>query len=71
MSNNTEKIYDVVFDDETSSNNKGFKETYSYCEKYIRTNNGTDTSYFKDYKNGTVSIINIETGDVIYSEIVK
>jgi len=60
------KTYNVVFNDETSSNDKGFKESYNYCMNYIKSNNGTNNSYFKDYKNGTVSIVCNETGETVY-----
>lgn len=60
------KTYNVVFNDETSSNDKGFREPYDYCMNYIKSNNGTNNSYFKDYKAGTVSIVCNETGETVY-----
>jgi hypothetical protein len=60
------KTYNVVFNDETSSNDKGFKESYNYCMNYIKSNNGTNNSYFKDYKVGTVSIVCNETGETVF-----
>ena len=48
--------YDVFFDSDTDSNNLGFNATLEYCENYIKMNNGTNHSYFADYKNGIVSI---------------
>lgn len=48
--------YDVFFDSDTDSNNLGFKSTLEYCENYIKANNGTNNSYFADYKGGIVSI---------------
>lgn len=60
--------YDVVFNNETNSNSKGFKSTFEDCERYITDNNRTLSSYFKDYKNGTVSIVCNETDETI-SEI--
>lgn len=48
--------YDVVFDSDTDSNSKGFNATLEYCENYIKMYNGTNESYFADYKGGTVSI---------------
>ncbi len=65
------KTYDVHFNNNTDSNNKGFKETKQYCKQYIRDYNGTDYSYFKDYKGGVVSIVCNETGETVYEEEVK
>ena len=62
--------YDVVFNDENNSNNKGFAIGLSEAKDYIKTYNGTRESYFKDYKGGTVSIVCNETGDLIYEEII-
>jgi hypothetical protein len=33
--------------------------------------NGTKESYFADYKNGFVQIVNNQTGNVVYSTKVK
>lgn len=60
------KTYNVVFNDETSSNDKGFEMSYDYCLNYIRENNGTNHSYFADYKKGTVSIVCNETGETVF-----
>jgi len=48
--------YDIFFDDDNNSNNKGFAETLEFCENYIKMHNDTSESYFADYKGGTVSI---------------
>jgi hypothetical protein len=63
--------YDVVFDDDNSSDRKGFAESLSYCKDYIQLHNGTNESYFEDYKGGTVSVICKQTGDNEYAETVK
>ena len=63
--------YDVVFDDDTSSNEKGFKSSFQDCLDYIEMNNGTNESYFEDYKGGIVSIVCNETGTTVYEEEVK
>ena len=65
------KTYDVVFNDDYRSNNKGWKETLKNCFDYINANNGTDDSYFSDYKGGVVSIVCNETDETIYEEYVK
>lgn len=65
------KTYDIYFNSETSSNNKGFKESLDYCKSYIKSNNGTNESYFADYKGGTVSIMCNETEEEVYSEFVR
>ena len=64
------EIFDVQFDDDDNTNCEGFRDTYGYCKKYIEDNNGTNWSYFEDYKGGTVSIMNNETGERVYWEIV-
>lgn len=65
------KTYDVYFSDATDSNNKGFNESFDYCKSYIESYNGTDESYFEDYKGGSVSIVCNETGEEVYSEDVR
>lgn len=66
-----ELTYDVHFNDSTDSNNKGFKDSYNDCLSYIKQNNGTNNSYFRDYKGGTVSIVCNQTGETVYEETVK
>lgn len=61
-----ELTYDVHFNDSENSNNKGFKLTFDEAKAYIEANNGTDESYFADYKGGTVSIVCNETGETVY-----
>lgn len=65
------KTYDVEFNDDASTNSKGWKESFDYCKDYIDANNGTNESYFADYKGGTVSIVCNETGEYVYEEDVK
>ena len=65
------RTYDVHFNDEYNSNNKGFEQSYEYCKDYIESWNGTDESYFEDYKGGTVSIVCNETGETVYEEVVR
>jgi len=63
--------YDVHFNDSEDSVSKGFEETLEYCKDYIDMNNGTNISYFEDFKGGTVSIVCNETGETVYEEEVK
>ena len=65
------KTYDVVFNDSEDSNSKGFKEPLDYCKRYIASYNGTNESYFEDYKGGTVQVVCNETGEVVYEEEVR
>ena len=65
------KTYDVHFNDATDSNSKGFNESFEYCKNYIETYNGTNESYFEDYKGGIVSIVCNETGEEVYSEDIR
>jgi len=69
--NNVMKTYDIYFNDSSDSNNKGFASTLDYCMDYINTYNGTDESFFADYKGGTVSIVCNETGEAVYEVCVK
>jgi hypothetical protein len=66
-----EYTYDVVFNDDTDSNSKGFNSGFDYCKDYIHMYNGTNESYFEDYKGGTVQIVCNETEEVVYEEEVK
>ena len=63
--------YDVFFNDNENSNNKGFSQTLEYCKNYIKAYNGTDESYFADYKGGIAQVICNETGEVAYEEEIK
>lgn len=65
------KTYDVEFNDDASTNSKGWHESFDYCKDYIDANNGTNESYFADYKGGVVSIVCNETGEYVYEEDVK
>lgn len=65
------KTYDIYFNDDYDTNNKGMKATLEECKDYIRYNNGTNHSYFADYKGGTVSIVCNETGETVYEEEVR
>nr|DAI50219.1 MAG TPA: hypothetical protein [Caudoviricetes sp.] len=60
--------YNVVFNDDNDSNDKGFEQTLDYCKNYIATYNGTNESYFADYKGGIVQIVCNETEEVVYEE---
>lgn len=63
--------YDVVFYDDENSNSKGFTIDLYSAIAYIQANNGSNFSYFADYKGGTVSIVCNETGETVYQEDVK
>jgi hypothetical protein len=59
---NTSHTFDVVFHDENNSNSKGFAASQEYCIDYITRYNGTNESYFQDYKGGYVQVVCNETG---------
>lgn len=61
-------VYDVVFNDDYNSNNKGINGTYEECMNWIEFCRNDKSTYFGDYKGGTVSIIDIETGEHVYTE---
>lgn len=64
------KTYDVIFNDETCSNEKGWHQTKNYCVEYVKSTNGTNESYFANYKGGVASVVCNETGEVVYEEII-
>ena len=63
--------YDVHFDDENNSNCKGWAISLAECKDYIDDYNGTNESYFADYKGGTVSIYCNELDETAYETEVK
>ena len=67
----THLTFDVVFNDDNSSNRKGWHETFEYCKNYIERYNGTDISYFADYKGGTVSIYCYEIDHAVLTWLCK
>jgi hypothetical protein len=67
----SKKTYDVYFNNDEHSNNKGFEYTLAEAKNYIKHYNGTNESYFKDYKGGLVQIIDNDTGNVVYSTKIK
>jgi hypothetical protein len=70
--NGQNKTYDIVFNDDNYSNSKGFEESLEFCKNYIKKYNGTNESYFADYKNnGLVQIYCNETGACVFTTSVK
>lgn len=63
--------FDIIFNNNESSDCKGFKATFEYCMDYISMHNGTNESYFADYKGGTVDVVCNETGEPYFSDSVK
>ena len=59
------ETFDVVFNDDEKSDRKGWRATFEECKDYIETYNGTNESYFEDYKGGVVSIVSNTTNDII------
>ena len=67
----TNCTYDVHFDDENNSNCKGWAISLAECKDYIDSYNGTNESYFADYKDGTVSIYCNELAETVFETEVK
>ena len=67
----TNCTYDVHFDDENDSNCKGWAVSFAECKDYIDAYNGTNESYFADYKGGTVSIYCQELDETVYETEIK
>ena len=63
--------YDVHFEDENNSNCKGWYVGLAECKDYIDSYNGTNESYFADYKGGTVSIYCNELDETVYETEIK
>ena len=63
---NLNQTFDIFFNDENNSNNKGFAISLEDAKHYIERNNGTNESYFADYKGGTVSIVCNETEETVF-----
>jgi hypothetical protein len=60
------KTYNIFFNDNENSNDLGFSQPLDYCKNYIGMHNGTNHSYFEDYKGGTVSIVCNETEETVF-----
>jgi hypothetical protein len=63
---NLNQTFDIFFNDDNNSNNKGFAISLEDAKNYIERNNGTNESYFADYKGGTVSIVCNETEETVF-----
>lgn len=63
---NLNQTFDIFFNDDNNSNNKGFAISLEDAISYIKNNNGTNESYFQDYKGGTVSIVCNETEETVF-----
>jgi len=60
------QTYDICFQSNDSSMNKGFRFSLEQAENYISMHNGTNHSYFQDFKGGIVQIVCNETQEVVY-----
>ena len=60
------KTFNVHFNDSENSSDKGFAMSKQECIDYIERYNGTNESYFEDYKGGMVSVVCNETGETVY-----
>ena len=60
--------YDVVFNDESGSNNVGIHGSYSECLDWINANRGDKSTYFGDYIGGTVSVYSEELDEYVCTE---
>ena len=65
------KTYDVVFQNDENSASKGFHSTLQECKDYIEAWNGSNHSYFEDFKGGTVQVVCNETEEVVYETAVR
>lgn len=65
------RTFDVVFNDDQDSNSKGFEYSKEDAIAYVQSNNGTNESYFADYKGGVVQVVDNESGEVVYEEEVR
>lgn len=68
VSEYNEKKYDVIFNDDTSSNSKLINSSFADCMNWINANKNDESTYFGDYKGGTVSIVCLQTDETVYEE---
>jgi hypothetical protein len=61
-----ELTYDIYFHSNEYSANKGFKYSLEAAKNYIEIHNGTNHSYFQDFKGGMVQILCNETEQVVF-----
>jgi hypothetical protein len=61
-----DSTFDIIFNNDFNSNNLGFKSSFEYCKNYIDINNGTEKSYFENYKSGIVSIVCNENNKIVF-----
>ena len=64
------KLYDVQFNDENSTSEKGWSMPLDYCLMWIDCNKNDDSTYFGDYRGGTVSVVSVSTGETVYEEAI-
>lgn len=62
------ETYNIHFDDDNNSNDLDFKLSLEKAKDYIEMHNGSNHSYFEDYKGGTVSVVCNETGERVHEE---
>ncbi len=65
------KTYNVIFNDDHTTNDKGFNLSKEDAIAYVDSNNGTNESYFDDYKGGIVQVVCNETDEVVYETEIK
>lgn len=66
------RTFDIEFNDNKKAQSKGFELSYSEALDYVKTwNDGSGHSYFADFKEGTVSIVDNETEETVHTEPVK
>lgn len=62
------KTYDVGMCDDEDGETMGFHRTYDKCLAFIKEHNTSDNCLFRNYKGGTASIIQNNTGECVYEE---
>lgn len=60
------QTYDIYFHSSEDSMNNGFRYSLEQAKNYISMHNGTNHSYFEDFKGGLVQIVCNETEEVAY-----
>jgi len=60
------QTYDIFFHSNDSSMNNGFRFSLEQAKNYISMHNGTNHSYFQDFKGGLVQIVCNETEEVVF-----
>ena len=70
-SNNNKTYNDGIHSKTNRKRKEKLQRNGENANSCIKSNNGTNNSYFADYKGGTVSVVCNQDGETVYEEEVK